>query len=133
VLSTSDKNSSMSDTAYAQELFMEAFPVQRHGSVKGAIFAAYRFMRPKLTKEFTPRRARALRDGKARRIDAEEMSALEQAKIEEARHEQRELRARLARLDAALAAFDAAEAGGTLPAKGQAIHRPGRAYPAGGA
>lgn len=123
----------MSDTAYAQEIFNEAFPVHRHGSVKGALYAAYRFMQPKLTKDFTPRRARALRDGKARRIDAEEMAALRLAQIEEARNEQRELKARLARLDAALALLDADTAGGAVAAQGERTVRLGRTNPPGDA
>ena len=112
MLSNSDKDSSkrakvMSDAFYAQNLLKEAFPESRYGSVKGAIFAAYRFVSPKVTKEVTPRRIRSIRDGTARRIDAEEMEALKAAIIEEAHREQQELRARLAALDKKVAAFDA--------------------------
>lgn len=124
-----NKRLSMSDTAFAQDLFNEAFPVTRHGSVKAALYAAYRFMSPKLSKDFTPRRARAIRDGKARRIDAEEMAVLKAAQIEGARNEQRELRARLARLDASLALLDAEMAGGALAAKGRQVRDMGRANP----
>ncbi|WP_245503699.1 hypothetical protein [Rhizobium leguminosarum] len=66
----------MTDAFYAQNLLREAFPESRYGSVKGAIFAAYRFVRPKVSKELTPRRIRSIREGTARRIDAEEMEAL---------------------------------------------------------
>lgn len=112
MLSNSDKDSAkrakvMSDAFYAQNLLKQAFPEQRYGSVKGAIFAAYRFISPKVSKELTPRRIRAIRDGTARRIDAEEMDALKAAIIEESRREQSELRSRLAALDEKVAAFDA--------------------------
>jgi len=45
-------------------------------------------------------------EGKASIIRGEEKDAVRAAQIEEARHEQRELRARLARLDTALAVVD---------------------------
>ncbi len=116
VLSNSDKDSSkrakvMSDAFYAQSLMREAFPERRYGSVKGAIFAAYRFVSPKVSKEVTPRRIRSIRDGTARRIDSEEMDALRAALIEEAHREQQELRARLAALDEKVAAFRESVAG----------------------
>lgn len=120
----------MSDTAYAQSLFNEAFPVGRHGSVKAALYAGYRFLSPRLQKEFTLRRARAIREGQAKRIDAEEMAALRAAQLEEARNEQRELRARLARLDASLALLDAEATGAALASKGQRVRGMGRANPA---
>ncbi len=50
------------------------------------------------------RRVRSIWEGTARRIDGEEKDALRRAKLEEARREQQLLRARLAELDAALAA-----------------------------
>lgn len=115
MLSNSDKDSAnrakeMTDAFYAQNLLREAFPEQRYGSVKGAIFAAYRFISPKVSKDLTPRRIRSIREGTARRIDAEEMEALKAAIIEESRREQSELRSRLAALDEKVAAFDAREA-----------------------
>lgn len=124
MLSNSDKDSAkrakvMSDAYYAQNLLKEAFPEQRYGSVKGAIFAAYRFVSPKVSKELTPRRIRAIRDGRARRIDAEEMDALKAAIIEESRREQLELRARLAALDEKVAAFDARVAGSSVAGTGE--------------
>ena len=120
----------MSDTAYAQSLFNEAFPVGRHGSVKAALYAGYRFLSPRLQKDFTLRRARAIREGQAKRIDAEEMAALKAAQLEEARNEQKELRARLARLDAALALLDEEAIGGPLAAQGQRIRSMGRTHSA---
>lgn len=124
MLSNSDKDSAkrakvMSDAFYAQNLLREAFPESRYGSVKGAIFAAYRFVSPKVTKQVTPRRIRSIRDGKARRIDAEEMEALKAAIIEEAHREQQELRARLAALDKKVAAFDARVASHQMAGSGK--------------
>ena len=98
----------MSDVFYAQNLFREAFPEQRYGSVKAALYEAHRFLSRKVTKEFTYRRARSIHEGKARRIDAEEMEALKLALIEESKREQQNLRARLASLDEKIAAADAA-------------------------
>src|SRR5688572_17214193 len=106
MLGQSDKDKSVSDTAYHSDLIREAFPKTRHGGAKPAIFAAYRYIAPKVTKKFTERRARAIWEGTARRIDAEEANALRLAQIEEARREQYELRQRLARLDTALAMVD---------------------------
>lgn len=108
VLDRSPKSVSMSDTAFHSELIREAFPRQRYGGAKAAIYAAYRYMVPKVNKHFTERRARAIWEGTARRIDAEESAALRRARFEEAHREQRDLRARLARLDAALAVVDEA-------------------------
>lgn len=101
------RKKAMSDVAYAQGLFREAFPERRYGSVKSLLFEAQRFISTRVRKEFTHRRARSLWEGSARRIDSEEMDALRLAVIEESRREQRELRARLAALDAKLAAVDA--------------------------
>jgi predicted ribosome quality control (RQC) complex YloA/Tae2 family protein len=113
VLSKRDKEQSnraklMSDVFYAQNLFREAFPERRYGSVKAALYEAHRFLSRKVTKEFTYRRARSIHEGKARRIDAEEMEALKLALIEESKREQQNLRARLATLDEKIAAFEAA-------------------------
>lgn len=109
----------MSDAFYAQNLLREAFPERRYGSVKGAIFAAYRFVSSKVSKELTPRRIRSIRDGTARRIDAEEMEALKAAIIEEAHREQQELRARLAALDKKVAAFSESVAGRSVAGAGE--------------
>lgn len=84
----------------------EAFPRERHGGAKAAIYAAYRYISPKVQKQFTERRARSIWEGTAKRIDAEEAAVLRRARLEEARREQAELRERLARLDTALAAID---------------------------
>lgn len=106
----------MSDTISAKELMQDAFPERRYGRVKAAIYEAYVFVRPRVVKEFTLRRARSIWEGKAKRIDSEETDALRLAVIEEARREQQELRDRLERLDFALAAADAASPRQTVAA-----------------
>jgi hypothetical protein len=108
MLGQSDKDKAVSDTAFHSELMRDAFPRHRYGGAKAAIYAAYRYIAPKVTKEFTERRARSIWEGTARRIDAEESAVLKRAQIEEARREQRELRERLSRLDTALAVVDEA-------------------------
>ncbi len=107
MLSERDKDKSMSDTAFYSDLMREAFPRSRYGAAKTAIYAAYRFISPRVKKQFTERRARSIWEGTARRIDAEEADAIRTAQLEEARREQKELRNRLSELDATLAALDA--------------------------
>lgn len=104
----------MRDVVYAKNLFEEAFPLWRYGSVKAMTRAAHTFVSRRVTKEFTFRRARSIWEGKARRIDGEEIDALREAVYEETRREQQELRTRLAELDKILAGGDAPEAGKTL-------------------
>lgn len=105
--SESDKGKSkMDDVAQTNILFQQAFPLRRYGSVKEMINASVRFIAPRVHKEFTHRRARSIWEGTARRIDGEEKDAFRQAVIEEDRREQRELRARLAALDARLSTVD---------------------------
>lgn len=125
-----DKQMFISDAAYHSELMQESFPRARYGGAKAAIYAAYRFMQPRLTKVFTERRARALWEGAVRRVDAEESAVLHQAAIEEAKREQRELRDRLARLDEQLAVVDEEFHGPSLAAlRGQMRLTGGAAYP----
>lgn len=116
----SDRDKAMSDIAYAKRLMDEAFPPQRFGNVQAALLEAYRFMKPKveprIERPFTFRRVRSLHEGSARRVDGAEMDALKLAQIEEARREHRELRARLAHLEEALAMADAAPAGAPVGA-----------------
>lgn len=100
----------MSDICSAQNLLRDAFPVKRYGKVEAAFYEAHRFISRHVQKDFTMRRVRSIWEGKARRIDSEEMDALRLAKIEETRREQKELRARLAALDEMLAGVDAAQA-----------------------
>lgn len=112
MLSKRDKNvaskdKAMSDTAYAQQLFSEAYPDVRYESVKELYRDAYRFLSKHMSKTLTYRRVRAIREGRARRIDGEELDALRLAVIEEGRNEARNLRARLASLDAKIASFEA--------------------------
>lgn len=92
----------------AQKTFRDAWPLQRHGKLDNVFYEAVRFISPRVTKPFTARRARSIYEGTARRIDSEEMDALREAEREQARIEQRELRARLAALDEKIAGFEAA-------------------------
>ena len=100
----------MSDVFVAQGMIRDAFPKRLHGGYKAAVYAAYRYISPRVSKRFTERRARAIWDGEARRIDMEEADALRQALLEEAIREKCELRTRLAALDAKIADFEAAKA-----------------------
>ena len=95
----------MSDTAFVQETLRGVYTVERFGSVKAAQGAALDFMR-KRVRNMTARRIRSFFEGTARIIRGEEKDAVRAAEIEEGRREQAELRARLARLDAALAVAD---------------------------
>lgn len=106
MLSQRDKDQGMSDTAFYQEAMRGAFPKSRYGGAKAAIYAAYRFISPRVQKNFTERRARSIWEGTAARIDAEEAHAIRQAEIAEASREYRELRCRLAKLETALAVAD---------------------------
>ena len=111
-LSKSDKKGAsrkrgMSDICAAQNLLRDAFPVRRYGKVEAAFYEAHRFISRRVRKDFTMRRVRSIWEGKARRIDSEEMDALRAALVEESRREQQELTARLASLDAKIAAFEA--------------------------
>lgn len=116
MLSKRDKDASikdkgMSDVAYAQNLFSEAFPKRRFGSVKAMLFEAHKIVNRHTNKDFTVRRARSIWEGTARRIDGEEIDALRAAVFEESKREQEELRQRLAALDASIAAFHTVAAG----------------------
>ena len=104
----SKRRKRMSDVVSAQMMIRDAFPRDLYGGYKAAVYAAYKFISPRVIKQFTPRRAAAIWNGEARRIDMEEAAALEAALMEEARNEKLRLRARLAALDEKLAAFEAA-------------------------
>lgn len=128
MLSNRDKEKSnrdklMSDVFYAQNLFREAFPESRYGSVKAALYEAHRFLSRRVAKEFTYRRARSIHEGTARRIDAEEMEALKLALIEESKREQQHLRARLASLDETIAAYEAAAHRSKVARSGEEVGR----------
>ncbi|MGJ7039169.1 hypothetical protein J2Y63_002424 [Shinella sp. BE166] len=112
---------SITDTAKAQKLFEEAFPLWRYGSAKAAIREAYAFCKKRVVKEFTYRRARSLKEGAARRVDGEELDALRAALIEEHKREQVELRARLATLDEILAAADTVAARSSMESQGAEV------------
>lgn len=109
---------SMSDIALAQGMIRDAFPRDLYGGYKAAVYAAYRFISPRVSKQFTLRRAAAIWNGEARRIDMEEAAALQTALIEEAQNETKRLRARLAALDEKIAAFSERTASEAL-AKGR--------------
>jgi len=96
---------SMSDVVIAQGMIRDAFPRDLYGGYKAAVYAAYRYISPRVSKQFTLRRAAAIWNGEARRIDMEEAAALETALIEEAQNETKRLRARLVALDEKIAAF----------------------------
>lgn len=119
MLSESDKDEGMSDTAFYRDEIRFSFPKHRYGGSKGAIHAAYRYIAPRVAKQFTERRARAIWEGAARRIDAEEAKAIGLAKIEEMQRERREIRGRLERLEAALARVDAKATGRAVDAHRQ--------------
>lgn len=105
----SKRRKSMSDGILAQGMMRDAFPRDFYGGYKAAVYAAYRYISPRVSKQFTLRRAAAIWNGEARRIDMEEAAALETALIEEAQNETKRLRARLASLDAKIAAFEAGD------------------------
>lgn len=104
----------MSDTTFAMSAIQEAFPKKRFGSVYAAQHEAFKFLRTNVSKEMTMRRIRSLWEGTAKRVDGEEKDALRWAKIEEAKREQKELRERLSKIDAALAAINSVEDRSTL-------------------
>lgn len=111
-LSKTDKE--MTDALTAKSLFSQAFPAQRYGKIEVAIYEAYRFLKPlvepRIEREFTLRRVRSLHEGKAKRVDGAELDALNLAKIEEVRREYNDCKARLERLEKAIADLDAAPA-----------------------
>lgn len=96
----------------------EAYPLTRYGKLDNVFYQVVRFIAPRVTKEFTQRRARSIWEGTARRIDSDEMDALRAAKYKEHRREQEELRARLASLDKMLAVLDAHETRSALAERG---------------
>ena len=116
----------MRDAVYAKNLFEEAFPLWRYGSVKAMTRAAHTFVSKRVTKEFTFRRARSIWEGTARRIDGEEIDALREALYEETVREQREIRARLAKLDEVLAGMDTPSTGKTMAEARSLSRRSGR-------
>ena len=119
----SNRGKIMSDVFCAQNLFREAFPEHRYGSVKAALYEAHRFLSRKVAKEFTYRRARSIHEGTARRIDAEEMEALKLALIEESKREQQILRARLASLDEILASYETVSNRSKVASQGKEMGR----------
>lgn len=108
----------MNAAVAAKNEMRAAFPLSRYGKLDNVFYQAVRFIAPRVEKTFTQRRARALWEGSARRVDSDEMDALRAAKYEEHRREQEELRARLASLDKMLAVLDAHETRSALAERG---------------
>lgn len=96
----------MDDVLETQALFKAAFPRWRYSSVKEMINDGYRVLSRTVSKDLTHRRVETIWQGTARRIDGQEKDALRLAAIEEDRREAREIRARLAALDARLSTVD---------------------------
>lgn len=99
----------MNDVLEAQALFKEAFPRWRYASVKDMINDGYRTLSKLVAKDITHRRVETIWQGTARRIDGEEKDALRVTLREKDRHEQIQLRARLAALDERIASYDSDE------------------------
>ena len=93
----SKRKRAATDTTAAQGMIREAFPVAQYGNAKAAIWAAYRRLKLR-----TERRARALWNGEATRVDAWEMDALTRALLERARLEHERTEQRIRALEAAL-------------------------------
>jgi hypothetical protein len=108
---TQNKGRDMNPTLAAKGLIRKAYPLGRYGKLENIVHHVVRFISPRVTKDFTPRRARAIWEGAARRIDSDEMDALREALFEEQKREQKELRARLAALDEILADFGSSASG----------------------
>lgn len=103
---TSKQEGGVSDAATAQDMIREAFPVARYGNAKAAVWAAYRRLKLK-----TERRARALWNGEAQRVDGWEMDALRRALLERARDEHARTKRTIERLERALAVETSNKAG----------------------
>lgn len=106
----------MNDVLEAQALFKDAFPRREYPSVKDMINHGYSTLSKLLRKEITHRRIETIWQGTAKRIDGEEKDALRAVILEKDRHEQKQLRARLAALDERLAVTDPEFFGPTLEA-----------------
>lgn len=111
------KSSEMHDVAVARGIIDDTFDLEtpgRRSIVIGLTIAALkrveRALDPAVLRErgrqWTERRVRSIVDLEARRIDAYEISDLEQVKIAEARHELSKSRDRAARMAAFLATQD---------------------------
>lgn len=116
----------MSDVAYAQSLFKEAFPKSRYGKLDALLYEAYRFLKPRveprIQRPFTIRRCETLHRGTARRVDGAELEALKAAQIEELKRERTETISRLAVLEEALAVAGPVSAGETMVPHSEDAH-----------
>lgn len=108
MLSKKDKSESMSDTVFVRDTLREVYSIERFGSIKAAQTEAFDFLRKKIReKPLKMRRVRAFFEGQAKVIRGEEKDAVRAAQIEEARREYQSIKAKLARMEAALAVADA--------------------------
>jgi hypothetical protein len=117
----------MSDVSFVQEGLRSVYTVERFGSVKAAQYEAYKMFRRSLSRPIPLRRVRAMFEGTLRVIRGEEKDAVRAARIEEARNEREQLRARLDRLDGLLAVVDAEFFGAPMASSGEFPGSSGRA------
>lgn len=96
-----ERLSKVTDITAAQTLMRDAFPLSRWGTAQRACWQAYR--RLGLA---TERRARAIWNGEAKRIDASEMDALRNHALKQARQEYARFKDRIATLENALRVSD---------------------------
>lgn len=87
------RENKMDDALRAQDLIKYAFPEKTHGNAEASQWAAYRKLRLR-----TLRRARAIWNGEAKRVDAWELDRLQEAELEQARKEYVGARNRIERL-----------------------------------
>jgi len=87
----------MTDIALARNLIHDAFPLSKWGTAQAACWQAYRQLKLK-----SERRARALWNGEALRVDAYELDSLRAAALSQARQEYADTRNRILALEAAL-------------------------------
>lgn len=114
---SSEPTPTMTDTALAQELLQEAFPIHAGRNIKAAIGDAYDALRRReralprtaldeRNRQWTERRVKSIWQREARRIDHYEIEDLTAVAVEEARIERQRLKAREQRLAALIAAQD---------------------------
>ena len=96
----------MNDATTASEYMRDAFPVSRYGNARAATWSAYQKL-----KLATERRAKAIWNGEARRIDAHEMDALKKAVLDELHLSREEALEKIGRLERELS-HAAADLGG---------------------
>ncbi|MAN77805.1 MAG: hypothetical protein CML24_11580 [Rhizobiales bacterium] len=114
--------SRMHDTAVAQNILFEAFPISATRKVKTAIAEAFKALREiekglsrdvldERPRRWTERRVKAIWKGEARRIDHYEINDLEQVQFEQAKAQYEALQADLRAVEAFLAGRNASRMG----------------------